>query len=276
MLKKNQKGFGFLVVLIVIVVLAIAAVGVWIGTSGHHGGLPGFSAAAKTADPKDTDQVITASPVDPAQINFITKFRSCGGHEYFSTPDYNGQAEGDSNMKHYFYVADKYLGSDTSVKLYAPFDGKVHFMDIGGTGKGAVIEHQPFDGWYVVIYHVNPVVSEGATVKSGQLLGYDHLGDGMRSFDIALQRFKTEIQPTQDNGDMLVKNLESIFAHMDSSVASQWSAHGVTAANAVVDRAFRVTSPCQCTANQPQQPAGFKSNECYFDGSSADNVTLSV
>jgi hypothetical protein len=276
--KRRQNGFGLVwIALVVVAIIALVGFAVWKVASGSSASSSsGSSASIRTADPKDTDAIITASPVDPTQLKFITKFRSCGGHEYFSTPDYSGLAEGDSSMKHYFYVANQYLGIPNAVKLYAPFDGTVHFMEIGGTGKGAVIEHQPFDGWYVVVYHVDPVVTDGASLKSGQLLGYDH-STSVVSFDIAMQRFKTEINPAQDGSNTLVKNLESMFTHMDSAVAAEWAAHGVTPANAVVDRASRVANPCQCAANQPQQAAGFKSSECYFTGTPAnDDIPISI
>jgi hypothetical protein len=278
-MKRRQSGFGLLWILAAIVVVAVIGLVGWKvasknSSSNNQSGFSGSTnnGSAKTANPGDAEPVITASPVDPAQIQWVSKFRSCAGHEYYSTPDYNSLTEGDSNMKHYFYVASQYLNSGKSVKLYAPFDGTVHFMEIGGTGKGAIIEHQPFDGWYVAIYHVDPSVADGATLKSGQLLGYDHLTGGIVSFDMAMQRFKTPTDPQSD----LLKNLESIFDHMDSNVSAQWAAHGITTANIIVDRAYRAANSCQCAANQPQQAAGFKSSECYFESSPDDKVTTST
>lgn len=234
---------------------------------------------AKTAKPGDADSVITASPVDPAQIKSVTKFRSCAGHVYYGATDFHGQPEGASNMKHYFSDLDSLLTTvngqpqvqPNTVKLYAPFNGVVlNIFEIGGTGKGIEIERQPFDGWYTTIYHTNPLIHVGATVRSGQLIAYQA---GLPTFDMALQRFARELKNV--DGAVFALGLESIFAHMTPSVAARWSARGITTATVIVSRADRLAQACTCPiSGTPPGPPAPGSTGCYFLPTPADTVPL--
>ena len=231
---------------------------------------------ARTADPQDSDKIITANLVDPTQIQSISKFRSCAGHEYFTSPDYSGQPEGDSNMKLYFSPISRYLNTTNALKLDSPFDSTVHIFSLAGsTGSGMILERQPFDGWYAEVFHIDPPVSDGATVKAGDLLGYAHMVNE-RAFDFVLQRFKTEVDPRRHQQDeFLTKNTEPVFSHMTDALLAQWATHGITADNTVVDRSYRLANPCQCAKNQPYDPAAATSHFCHFEPTPGDSVTVS-
>lgn len=243
----------------------------------------------KRAKPKDGDRVITASLVDPAQIQSISKFRSCDGHVYYGLTDFHGRPEGASSMKHYFAYQDSLLTTlngqqqvqPRTVKMYAPFNGVVSIFDIGGTGQGIEIERQPFDGWYMSIYHTDPVVRNGARVRAGQLIAY---GAALPTFDVAMQRFSREVQPGTLGGAALALGLESMFAHMTASLTAKWAAHGVSTASIVVPQADRLAQPCTCVQNGPAPPGGGPapttpypgSSGCYFESDpNTDLVRLS-
>jgi hypothetical protein len=232
---------------------------------------------SKTAKPGDADPVITASPVSPSQVQSISKFRSCAGHVYYGATDFHGSPEGASNMKHYVYILPSLLTTvngtqqviPRTVKLFAPFNGVVlTTFDLQGTGQGITIERQPFDGWYVTIYHTDLSVQTGASVRAGQLIGY---AGGLPTFDIALQRFAREWK----GAPPFSLGLESIFAHMSPAAAAPWAARGVTTANVIVPRSTRLAQACTCVSNSlPPGPAVPGSSGCYFDPSPADVVPL--
>ena len=213
------------------------------------------------ANPQTSDKIITASPVDPTQIERIYKFRSCHGHDYYGV-DYDGNAEPNSSMKNYFKPLESLENTNNKVKIFAPFNGvivQIDPMDII-RGRHFMIMHEPFDGWYATFIHINfqdSQIYEGAHVKAGQLLGYAVTDNYGRDFDFALQRFKYE--NAQYNGayvndnfqTYLTQNLEPPFAHMTNAVLAKWAAKGVTASDTIVSKEYREANPCTCKGGPP-------------------------
>ncbi len=220
-----------------------------------------YFAGNGVADPQTSDKIITASPVDPAQIERIYKFRSCHGHDYYGA-DYDGNSEPNSSMKDYFKPLESLEGTNDRVKVFAPFDGvivEIDPMDIV-RGRHFMIMREPFDGWYATFIHMNfddSQIYEGAHVKAGQLIAHAVTDNYGRDFDFALQRFKNE--KAQYNGayindnfqTYLTQNLEPPFAHMTNAVLAQWGAYGVTAADTIVSKESREANPCTCKGGSP-------------------------
>lgn len=238
-----------------------------------------YYAGNSIANPRISDKVITASPVDPAQIERIYKFRSCHGHDYYGA-DYDGSNEPNSSMKVYFKPLEDLENTNDKVKIFAPFDGivaQIDPMDIV-RGRHFMLMHEPFDGWYATFIHINfqdPEIYEGARVKAGQLLGYAITDNYGRDFDFAMQRFKNE--NNQYNGayindnfqTYLTQNLEPPFAHMTDAVLAQWQAYGVTAADTIVSKEYREAHPCTCKGGSPG------TTSChYHNPNGVDSVAL--
>ncbi len=231
-----------------------------------------------TADPKETDKFITYSPVDPSQIQYIDKFRSCHGHDVFGI-DYNGESEPLSAMKMYFKPINNLLYTNDKVNVYAPFNGIVVQVDPGDTirGRHYVIRREPFNGWYITMFHQNfsdSVVYPGAKVQAGELISHAVTTQQGHDFDIALQRFRVE--DNQYNGIFnnynfavaFLQNLEPLFPHMTNNVFAQWEAYGVYPDNTIVSRNYRLANPCTCEGEAPG------TTMCMFNNVNPDRVVL--
>ena len=66
---------------------------------------------------------IIANPLDLSQIQRISLFRSCVGHDY-SGKNIEGEEEILRSMKHYLEPLPALVGTN-QIKIFAPFDGKV-------------------------------------------------------------------------------------------------------------------------------------------------------
>ena len=187
----------------------------------------------------------TASPIAPEHVVAISKFRSCSGHDFSPGALGHGPqgAESARSMKHYV-LTDVPLAAADSVPVYAPIDGTVDIQEENfPLGKQVYINR---DGWSVRIFHVDPTVQKGATVKAGQqigsiapanavqLLGNKVGPDGKQpgyEFDVAIT--------SKDNSQYL-----SMFEAMAPEVAKSWASRGFTASDAVISKASRDADPC--------------------------------
>lgn len=221
----------------------------------------------KTADPLETDKIVTSSPVNVDQIYSVSKFRSCEGHEYSGT-DFNGESEPSSSMKTYFTPILSLSNSASKVSIYAPFDGiitRIDPMDVE-RGRQFTIEHKPFDGWYITFYHTNMSdnVKEGAEVKSGDFLGYAYTINGY-DFDLALQRFTN-----QNKYHETFQNLEPLFLHMTDSVLQKFTAKGLILEDTVILKSYRISNLCPCFKKNAD--TGFC--EQYIGGTEGDWIIM--
>lgn len=253
----------------VLLILAAAAVGIIVSVLFSLHLLDAYTAGSHTANPLPTDKIIVSNFVNFSQIKAIYPFRSCHGHDYFSV-DYNGSSEPLSSMKWYVQPIDSLQDTSNKVKIFAPFNGVIVYIDPLDTARGKhyVIMHEPFDGWYISFFHQtfnDSAIYEGAQVKAGQFLSYATTLTGVgNDFDVALQRFPTEstqfngIHDTYNGQVALLQNLEPLFPHMSDSVAAQWEAHGINASNSIVSKSYREANPCTCEGEPPG------TTDCYF------------
>lgn len=193
---------------------------------------------------------ITVSPVDPARVTAVSKFRSCSGHDF--SPGARGRGGPDSerarSMKNYLQT-DLALDAVGEVPILAPFDGRIEIRsEQFDLGKQVYVRA---NGWALRLFHIDPSVEDGAQVKAGQKIGsivpanaQEMLGkqigpDGKQrpyEFDIAVTN--------QDDSDF-----RSMFDLMDTKVAEQWAARGFTKDNTTISKAERDASPCVLAAD---------------------------
>jgi len=102
-------------------------------------------------------------------IEKISKFRSGAGHDFSYDGDLiaNGfyevetdPTETNRSMKHYFHVIEQYRETNTTIPIYAPFDGTIHRVSNdshwrGFTDKQVWIQSNANPNYYAVIFHVN-------------------------------------------------------------------------------------------------------------------------
>lgn len=195
--------------------------------------------------PSPDAKYISAIPVDLSQIESISKYRSCSGHNRDGYT-FDQVLETNRSLKHYFYPVPQFQGTTDKVKMYAPFDGTVASINleankVGGrpnNGNGIGFS-PPLDKAVVFQFgHIYFVKSFkiGDSVKAGELVGYAALGDKAFDFDLDL----LGAQPAKDGKEIL----GSIFDHMTPSVLSAFAAVGVTPLNTKETKAFRDQNPC--------------------------------
>lgn len=205
------------------------------GNSGGNSGGSNNGGSSGGNNPGVSELTLTAVPVDLSQIQEISKFRSCTGHDY-SGMDTDGQLETNRSMKHYFGPISSLIGSTGMIKVYAPASGTVTRMQAEESGRGTQIWIGASQiSWNVILFHLDPVsgLALGSTVTAGQLVGYANLANAF-NFDIAYGR----------PGGSSSFIYDSIFNHMSSSVSSAFAARGITASNIILPKSTRDASPC--------------------------------
>lgn len=189
---------------------------------------------------------ITAMPVDSTQIQSISKYRSCAGHD-FSGYSFEQTSETNRSMKHYVYPVPVFQGTIDKVKMFAPFDGTVSKIDaesdqIGKSGKrpktgNGIAFTTPVDKnvgfefshiYFVEDFKVND------KVKAGELIGYAALGDKGNDFDIILTGIESKQQPI----------FGSVFDHMTDEVLAEFAKYGITPENTKFTKEYRDANPC--------------------------------
>lgn len=187
-------------------------------------------------DSKD-DKFITSPPIDLEQINRISAFRSCIGHD-FSNLFIDGKMETMRSMKHYAEPLEQYVNSSDKVRLFAPFDGKIELIEEGKSafvsqdprfgGMGIVLSPDSSRTWTFSFGHVFPLktLKEGSKVKSGELIGYAYVMPTGGSFDLALWNDLNRNRQSFQDG-----LLDSIFNHMTDDALNRFSNYGITKDN---------------------------------------------
>ncbi|MBI2176292.1 hypothetical protein HYU40_02990 [Candidatus Woesearchaeota archaeon] len=180
---------------------------------------------------KSSNKLIIANPLDLSQIKQISKFRSCVGHDY-SGRNNNGERETLRSMKHYVEPLQK-LRTGNTVKIFAPFDGKVRELLESPPGKQMYISANAAPSWNFIFFHISPLpeVRQGSSVKAGQLVGY--ASKDIHNFDIGLKQFGFRGQV-----------LNSPFLHMTASVLDEYAAKGVNRENIIIPKSERDAEPC--------------------------------
>lgn len=190
--------------------------------------------------------VFVVSPVDPAHIMEVSKFRSCSGHDF--SPGVRGHgapgAESARSMKHYLKT-DLPLLPANSLPVYAPVNGVIEIQEeTFALGKQVYLQS---GGWSIRIFHIDPSVANGAQVKAGDQIGTippanaaEMLGNKKGpNGEVATYEFDIAVT-SQDNSQYL-----SMFDLMDPAVAQEWSARGFTSENTMISKEARDASPCQ-------------------------------
>lgn len=207
--------------------------------------------------PSINAKYITAVPVDLEQIQSISKYRSCVGH-IRDGYTFKGVLENDSSMKHYFLPIPELQGTLDKVKLYAPYDGTIIYIDYE---KDKVISERPHHGGglhfvssvdpnaSVVYGHIYTVkdYKVGDKVKAGELVGYAALGQKGNDFDIDLS---TPGGTSAYNGREV---LDSIFDHMTPKVLAAFAKYDITPENTKFTEAYRDANPCNYETTGPTE-----------------------
>lgn len=200
--------------------------------------------------PSPDAKYITAVPVDLNQINSISKYASCSGH---NRDGYTFDKIPVSNLslKHYWYPVTAFQGTIDKVKVFAPFDGTVSTIqleaDKGGVGRPkngnglglstSVDRNVIFSFGHI---YFSKKLKVGDSVKAGELLGYASLSDPQFDFDIDLEG-KSH---APDGAEIL----GSIFDHMTKSVLDAFASHSITPEMMKILLVQRQLSPCDFKA----------------------------
>ena len=204
--------------------------------------------------PSKDAKYITAVPVDLTQIQSISKYRSCAGHDN-SGYSFERNLETDRSMKHYIFPSPAFQGTINKVKMFAPFDGAISKIvfekdEIGKPGKrpntgNGISLSTPVDKYVLFefghIYFVKDY-KVGDSVKAGELIGYAALGEKLNDFDIGLggALWTEEKQPI----------LGSAFDHMTDFALAEFAKYGITPDNTKITKEYRDTHPCNYASQQ--------------------------
>lgn len=194
--------------------------------------------------PSTDAQYITAVPLDLSQIERISKFRSCAGHD-FSGSGFDHVVETNRSMKHYAYPVSQFQGTVDAVKLYAPFDGEVTrvVMDDSTPGKrprtgNAIAFGTPIDPnvefEFSHLYFTEDF-KIGDPVTAGQLVGHAALGEPGFDFDLVLTG-KKDVTNQSVFG--------SFFDHMNDTVRTSFAEYGIAPEEMSFSKAYRDADPC--------------------------------
>lgn len=195
-------------------------------------GRPGGPASAKP--PR-----LTVSPIDPARVTSMSRFRSCAGHDY-SGRNVQGQAESERSMKNYLYV-DVPWTSTGSVTVRAPFSGTAIATVESDYPLGSWVRVLHRDGWVFTAFHVDPQVRTGQRVKAGSPIATfppanapsfmpERMSEPEANLDFSLQSTDGRLAPFVDSLTPVVRR--------------PWEALGFTPTALTISRADRDAAPC--------------------------------
>ena len=192
---------------------------------------------------------IVANPLDLAQIQTISKFRSCVGHNY-SGRNAEGETETLRSMKHYIQPREE-LPTET-ISVFAPFDGKISEVRREATrGSQVWITPARVRGWQFIFFHID-LASEfdrsGVEVHSGQMIGRVN-PESQTNFDMGLKFFGIASQI-----------FDSPFLYMNELVLAEYAARGITKENIIVSKVERDNNPCQTLNGETGIDARFVGN----------------
>lgn len=190
---------------------------------------------------------LTVSPIDPAMVTAMSRFRSCAGHDY-SGQFVDGTRERDRSMKNYIYV-DAPWTTPGAVTVRAPFSGTVHISEDLGTPLGSWVRVVNSNGWAFTVFHSDPTLKEGQRVRAGASLATfpprnaprvmpERMGEPQANFDFSLESLDGRYAPFID--------------YLTPAAAAPWAARGFTPKALTISPAERAASPCP--ADYPDGP----------------------
>lgn len=210
---------------------------------------------------------IVANPLDLAQIESLSKYRSCMGHD-FRAPDLSGETEATPrSMKHYVRVKPEFRGTIDKVSAFAPFDGEISVLDddLGGVGDQQVWLTPDIKSprqWHFVFFHLSlkPGLKKGSVVKAGGLIGTANLKHGPEqatdNFDIAVKFTRPMHRPA----------IDAPFNHATQSVLSEYKTYGVNADDLIISEVERDAAACPIDPN-----VDFGGRDAYFSRETSPN-----
>ena len=191
---------------------------------------PSSDSVSKSAE--DDLIFIIANPLDLSQIQRISVFRSCVGHDY-SGLNSAGEEETLRSMKHYLEPLPSLIGTN-QIKIFAPFDGKVVEILDGLPGQAIYISAMAAPSWKFIFFHVVPAagIEEGTVVQAGELVGA--VSEGIHeNFDFGLKEFGWKGQV-----------FDSPLLHMKETVLQEYVDNGITLGNSIFSKEARDAAPC--------------------------------
>lgn len=200
-------------------------------------------------EPSQTAKYVTASPFDLNQIESISRFRSCEGHDY-SGQNFAFEPEADRSMKHYVMPRSEFKRSDNKVKMFAPFDGEVGSIVMpepsadtgaGKTRGGSMNLITPLDRYVTVeLGHIKLAnkLKKGDKVKAGELLGYAVVPDEYNDFDLIVRAIH------YGRSENYIFMFDSLFNHMTDGLIAEYTAYGLMPEKLIYPKTLRDQNPC--------------------------------
>src|SRR3981081_4519984 len=168
--KLNQGGFTVIeavFILLVLIALGLASWFVWSKQQARKTSTNANIGTGTTKDLSNSKKVnfVTSAPFDISQMQSVSKFRSCSGHDY-SGLDINGAAETNRSMKNYAVPLHEFNGTSNKVKVIAPFDATVLDNSPGKMGDNLDLVPTQAPGY---IYELGHIVSLKNLTKGSQV-----------------------------------------------------------------------------------------------------------
>jgi hypothetical protein len=267
---KTSNGFGVVEALIIIVVAAIIGFLIYFAVNTYN-------AAQRTAAEIAADEAkrsgdnsenplgndlqkdakfITSIPFEYAQVDSLSKYRSCSGHDY-SGMNIDGIEEKLRSMKHYINTASSLTDPNDKLKVFAPFDGTVKTIaPIKDFGRSVILSPDSAKGWNVEFGHIDTIntLAEGMKIKAGQLIGYGAIGPDGRGTEI------TVWNPGKKTDTAMHYGLDSALNHLSASVETEFAEHGLTAKELIISKEFRDEHACELSGTENNGSAVFAGN----------------
>lgn len=188
----------------------------------------------KNNPPKGAGRFIVANPLDLSEISYISKFRSCMGHDY-SGKNISGERETNRSMKHYLGVQP-----GKQVKALSPFNGTIIDIQSEESGRDAQvwIRSDADREFAFIFFHIDlaPGITKGSKVQSNQLVGHANIQGRGDNFDMALKKFEKFGGPNI---------FDSPFNYMTSELLAAYGKYGITLQNIIISKEERDADPCK-------------------------------
>jgi len=194
---------------------------------------------------------VVAHPFDLNQIDSITKYRSCFGHNY-GNKTVDGETEDNRSMKHYLNLSKSIVKSGKEIPVYAPFDGEI--SDISSWEDFGydvwLTPNQGFKQWYFILFHISldQGLKKGSKIQAGKRIGRVQLTPG-GNFDMAVKKFKPFSAPVVDVP----------LKHFAPNILADYEARGITLENSIISKKYRDQNPCPVIPGTEGRDARFPS-----------------
>ncbi len=176
--------------------------------------------------------------IDLDSIEYISKFRSCVGHDY----SFGSGEEYCRSMKHYYKMFN--IVDWSKVEIRSPVIGQIVDIYPEWAGDKITIKSEEHPAYLFVIFHVNreSPITVGTRVLANQVIG-KHIGSQTQS-DIAVMKIiKSNMSETLQ--------LVSFFSIMSDSLFNTYIYRGAeTISDFILSQEERDASPCTCSSEE--------------------------